>query len=109
MVTLQQFWPLAIDRTLSEWYTLIPDWGAGEPDPKELAHASFYDVIMEEDTAMLDQIQKAMRTQVLDGFLTSYHERRIYHHEASIDRVLGVENVRHDIRIPQLLPPVSLE
>jgi len=40
----------------------------------------------------------------MDGLLTSYHERRVYHHEASIDRLIGIENVPEHLRIPQILP-----
>ena len=107
-MTLQQFWPLGVDRTLSEWYTMIPDWGDGEPPAETEKRARYYGVIMEEDTEMLDQIQKAMKTQVLEGFLTSYHERRIYHHEASIDSFLG-NDVAQQNRIPQLLPVENVE
>ena len=107
-ITLQQFWPLDINRTLSEWYTMIPDWGAGELPEDSKNGAAYYGVVMDEDTEMLDQIQKAMQSQVLDGFLTSYHERRIYHHEVSIDRLLG-EKVREDMRMPQLLPLENVE
>ena len=107
-ITLQLFWPLDIDRTLSEWYTMVPDWGEGDPPAVNEEGVLYYGVIMDEDTEMLDQIQNAMKTQVLDGFLTSYHERRIYHHEASIDKHLG-ESVREDIRVPQLLPVANVE
>ena len=107
-ITLQQFWPLDINRTLSEWYTMVPDWGEGTPSEDVMNGAAYYGVVMDEDTEMLDQIQKAMQSQVLDGFLTSYHERRIYHHETSIDRILG-ENVREEMRMPQLLPVENVE
>ncbi|MEZ5597322.1 MAG: aromatic ring-hydroxylating dioxygenase subunit alpha [Pseudomonadales bacterium] len=103
-LTLQQFWPLGIDRTLSEWYVMLPDWGDRELSDEEKRGSVYYGVVMDEDTAMLDQIQKAMQTQVLDGFLTSYHERRIYHHEASVDRALGERCVPADMRVPQILP-----
>ena len=107
-ITLQLFWPIDINRTLSEWYTMIPDWGEGEPPEEIKTGAVYYGQVMDEDTEMLDRIQKAMQTQVLDGFLTSYHERRIYHHEASIDRLLG-DDVREDMRVAQLLPVENLE
>jgi len=87
---------------------MVPDWGEGDPPAVNEEGVLYYGVIMDEDTEMLDQIQNAMKTQVLDGFLTSYHERRIYHHEASIDKHLG-ESVREDIRVPQLLPVANVE
>ena len=87
---------------------MVPDWGEGTPSEDDMNGAAYYGVVMDEDTEMLDQIQKAMQSQVLDGFLTSYHERRIYHHETSIDRILG-ENVREEMRMPQLLPVENVE
>lgn len=103
-VTLQQFWPISVNRTLSEWYVLLPDWGDRALAPEATRAVAAYGVIMDEDTEMLDQIQKSMQSQVLDGFLLSYHERRIYHHEASVDTLIGVERLPEDMRIPQLLP-----
>jgi phenylpropionate dioxygenase-like ring-hydroxylating dioxygenase large terminal subunit len=103
-ITLQQFWPLSINRTLSEWYIMLPDWGDQELAPDTRRAVAAYGVIMDEDTGMFDQIQKAMQSEVLDGFLTSYHERRIYHHEASIDRMIGPDRLPEHLRIPQILP-----
>ena len=103
-ITLQQFWPMSIDRTLSEWYILLPDWGDRELTAADTRGVDYYGVIMDEDTAMLDQIQKAMQSQVLDGFLTSYHERRIYHHEASVDKLIGEDRIPDHMRVPQILP-----
>ena len=83
---------------------MVPDWGEGAA-PAELARVTAgYNVIMDEDTRYLEAVQKAMKSKTLDGFLTSYHERRIYHHEASIDRFIGIENVPEHMRVPQLLP-----
>ena len=83
---------------------MVPDWGEG-PAPAQFAKITEgYNVIMEEDTRYLEEVQKAMQSRTLDGFLTSYHERRIYHHEASIDRFIGIENVPEHLRVPQLLP-----
>ena len=107
-ITLQLFWPLDINRTLSEWYTMIPDWGDGEPPEETKMGSVYYRRVMDEDTEMLDQIQNAMQSQVLDGFLTSYHERRIYHHESSIDRLLG-DNIEERMRVPQLLTVENVE
>ena len=87
---------------------MIPDWGEGELPEETKMGSIYYGQVMDEDTEMLDQIQKAMQSQVLDGFLTSYHERRIYHHESSIDRLLG-DNVSEELRVAQLLPVENVE
>ena len=104
---LQTFWPISVDKTLSEWHVMRPDWGEGPPPAAFVNAAESYGVIMEEDTRYLEQVQKAMQSRTLDGFLTSYHERRIYHHEASIDRFIGIEKVPEHLRVPQLLPTVA--
>ena len=81
-------------------HTLALAKGDRELTDHEKSGAEIYRVIMDEDTEMLGQIQRAMKTQVL----TSYRERRIYHHEASIDKRVGIDRIREDMRIPQLLP-----
>ncbi len=103
-LVLQSFWPLAPNRTLSEWHMTAPDWGDGAP-PMDFDEAvNGYTTIMHEDTEYLEQVQKAIETGAIEGLLTSYHERRVYHHEASIDRLIGVENVPEHLRIPDILP-----
>jgi hypothetical protein len=102
-ITLQTFWPLAVDRTLLEWSTLMPDWGDGEPPQMGNERNLYFDTVMAEDTASMEPVQRSLRSAAFPGMLTSYHERRIYHHEASIDRLIGVERVPEELRIPQLL------
>tara|TARA_B100000686_G_scaffold292535_1_gene321300 strand:+ start:990 stop:2201 length:1212 start_codon:yes stop_codon:yes gene_type:complete len=106
-MTLQSFWPISVDRTLAEWHIMTPDWGEGECPEQFLDATKAYSLVMEEDTAYLEEIQKALRSKTLDGFLTSYHERRLYHHEASIDRFIGMDRIAADLRMSQALPLVD--
>jgi phenylpropionate dioxygenase-like ring-hydroxylating dioxygenase large terminal subunit len=103
-LTLQSFWPLSPNQTLSEWHIMVPDWGPGEPSAKLAASVDGYSTIMHEDTAYLEQVQKAIESGATEGLLTSYHERRVYHHEASIDRLIGIDNVPEQLRVKQILP-----
>jgi hypothetical protein len=59
---------------------------------------------MHEDTGYLEHVQKAIESGASEGMLTSYHERRVYHHEASIDRLIGIDNVPEHLRVEQILP-----
>ena len=105
-ITLQTFWPLAAERCLLEWSTMMPDWGDGEPPELGASRLTYFDKVMDEDTASMEPVQRALRSGAFPGMLTSYHERRIYHHEASIDRLIGPERVPEHLRIPQLLDVV---
>lgn len=102
-MTLQTFWPLAVDRTLLEWQSLLPDWGDGDPPTAGVERNLYFDTVMDEDTANMEPVQQSLRSPSFDGILTSYHERRIYHHEAAVDRLIGIENVPEHLRVPQLL------
>lgn len=102
-ITLQTFWPLAVDRTLLEWQTLRPDWGDGPMPESGVEHNLYFDKVMDEDTENMEPVQRSLRSPSFDGILTSYHERRIYHHEASVDRLLGIERVPEHLRVPQVL------
>ena len=100
---MQTFWPLAVDRTLIEWSTMVPDWGDGDPPELGSQRNRYYDKVMAEDTTHGAGPALAASPSCR-GILTSYHERRIYHHEASIDRLIGIDRVPEHLRVPQLLP-----
>ena len=102
-ITLQTFWPLTAERTLLEWSTMLPDWGNDEPPELGADRNAYFDKVMEEDCATMEPVQRALRSAGFPGMLTSYHERRIYHHEASIDRLIGPDRVPEHLRIPQVL------
>ena len=106
-MTLQSFWPISPNQTLSEWSVMVPDWGEGPPPEKSSVVVDGYTRIMHEDTGYLEHVQKAIESGAIKGLLTSYHERRVYHHEASIDRMIGVEHVPEHLRVQQILPVVD--
>ena len=103
-ITLQTFWPIDVDRTRLEWFTMVPDWGDGEPPAEGAVRNAYFDQVMEEDMASVEPIQLSLQAGAFDGPLTSYHERRIYHHEASVDRLIGVDRVPEHLRVAQVLP-----
>lgn len=102
-ITLLNYWPLAPDRTLIEWHAMVPDWGDGEPPESAADNVRRFDQVMSEDTEANVPVQKALQAGAFPGVLTSYHERRIYHLEASVDRLIGIDHVPEHLRVPQLL------
>ncbi len=103
-LTLLSFWPIDVDKTRLEWFTLAPDWGDGEPPSRTALQNQYFDQVMQEDTQSTVPIQKALQAGAFDGPLTSYHERRIYHLEASVDRLIGIDRVPERLRVDQTLP-----
>ncbi len=106
-ITLQTFWPIEVDKTLLEWFTMVPDWGDGDPPAKGVESNAYFDQVMLEDTQSVEPIQLSLQSGAFDGPLTSYHERRIYHHEASIDRLIGIERIPEHLRVAQVLDTVD--
>jgi len=106
-ITLQTFWPIEVDKTLLEWFTMVPDWGDGDPPTKGVESNAYFDQVMLEDTQSVEPIQLSLQSGAFDGPLTSYHERRIYHHEASIDRLIGIERIPEHLRVAQVLDTVD--
>jgi hypothetical protein len=102
-MTLQTFWPIAVDETVLEWWTMVPDWGDGDPPEWTRDRNAYFDQVMDEDTQSNEPVQRSLQAGAFPGILTSYHERRIYHHEASVDRLIGVDQVPEHLRVPQLL------
>lgn len=102
-ITLLSYWPLAVDRTLIEWHSLVPDWGEGDPPEAAQQNVDRFDQVMDEDTEANVPVQMALQSGAFPGVLTSYHERRIYHLEASLDRLIGIDNVPEHLRVPQML------
>ena len=45
-MTLQTFWPLDVDRTLLEWWTMVPDWGDGDPPAWTQERNDYFDQVM---------------------------------------------------------------
>jgi phenylpropionate dioxygenase-like ring-hydroxylating dioxygenase large terminal subunit len=101
------FWPLAIDQTRLDITWFATDWGEGEmPDEqREIwdARLTRFDTVMDEDYANLEPIQRSMETAAHGGQVINYQERRIWHVQAWIDKVIGPERIPEHLRVPDLL------
>jgi phenylpropionate dioxygenase-like ring-hydroxylating dioxygenase large terminal subunit len=97
------FWPLGLDRTRIVVAQYGPDWGDGpRPAGWEKKIASF-DILMEEDVLNLEPMQHSIEAAAHKGIPLSYQERRIWHLNAEITRLLGAENVPEPLAVPDLL------
>ncbi len=101
------FWPLAIDRTRLDITWFAADWGEGEM-PAEQAEIwkqrlSRFDIVMDEDYENLEPIQRSMESAAHGGQAINYQERRIWHVQAWIDKVIGAERIPEHLRVADLL------
>jgi phenylpropionate dioxygenase-like ring-hydroxylating dioxygenase large terminal subunit len=65
----------------------------------------FNSEVLFEDLSVLPGIQTSISAGTLDAVTLNYQERRIYHVHEAIDRVVGVERVPPDLRVPAVLGP----
>ncbi len=102
-----RFWPLTIDRTRLDITWFAADWGDGEmpQEQREIWDARLirFDKVMDEDYENLAPIQRSMETAAHGGQVINYQERRIWHVQAWIDKVIGSERIPEHLRVPDLL------
>ena len=98
------FWPLAIDKTLFEVWTMAPDWGDGEgPDYWTENNGERLTQVLLEDTEFGVWIQKSMESYGFRSVPLSYQEARIYHWNQQADRVIGIKNIPPELRVEQVI------
>ncbi len=101
------FWPLAINQTRLDITWFAADWGEGEmPDEQReiwKSRLTRFDTVMDEDYQNLEPIQRSMETAAHGGQVINYQERRIWHVQAWIDKVIGPDRVPEHLRVPDLL------
>jgi phenylpropionate dioxygenase-like ring-hydroxylating dioxygenase large terminal subunit len=101
------FWPLAIDRTRLDITWFASDWGDGEmpPDLAQIWHHRLtrFDTVMDEDYENLEPIQRSMEFAAHGGQAINYQERRIWHVQAWIDKVIGPDRIPDHLRVADLL------
>ena len=87
------FWPVDIETTYAEIHWFTPDLeGAPLPDVWE-SRIRGLDIVLGEDIQYMPGIQKSLQSRVIEGILTNYQERRIYHWHEELDRRIGQENI----------------
>jgi phenylpropionate dioxygenase-like ring-hydroxylating dioxygenase large terminal subunit len=98
------FWPISINQTLFETWTMVPDWGDGEgPDYWTVNNGESLNKVLLEDTEFGEAIQKSMESYGFKGVPLSYQEARIYHWNQQADRVIGIDNIPRELRVEQVM------
>ena len=62
-----------------------------------------FDAVMDEDYENLEPIQRSMESAAHGGQALNYQERRIWHVQAWIDKVIGPERIPEHLRVADLL------
>jgi len=101
------FWPIAIDRTRLDIVWFAADWGDGDLPSAQAEiwqrRLTRFDAVMDEDYENLEPIQRSMESAAHGGQALNYQERRIWHVQAWIDKVIGPERIPEHLRVADLL------
>jgi hypothetical protein len=98
------FWPLSINQTLFETWTLAPDWPEdAKPDVWTDNDGESLNAVLLEDTGFGEKIQKAMESSGFQGVPLSYQEARIYHWNQTADKMIGLENIPEELQVKQVI------
>ena len=98
------FWPLDQQTTRIDWIHYAPrDWDGDEPPAHWQARLARFDQVMAEDAMNMAPMQRSLESPGLRGIPINYQERRIWHFNEEVDRVIGVERVPAQLRVPPLL------
>jgi len=82
------FFPDGPGRTHLRIYHYGPDWGEGDPPDGWDARIAQYAEIIDEDIENMNPMHRAMEAPNFTGVPLSYQERRIWHFNETIDRVI---------------------
>jgi hypothetical protein len=58
---------------------------------------------MAEDFWNMAPMQRSLRSPAMRGVPINYQERRIWHFHEQLDRMIGVDRIPPELRVPQLL------
>jgi phenylpropionate dioxygenase-like ring-hydroxylating dioxygenase large terminal subunit len=97
------FFPDGPKRTKLQIYHFAPSWGGGPYPPEWDKRMETFGTIIDEDVENLAPMFRAMEAPNFDGVPLSYQERRIWHFNETIDRVIGVEKIPEHLRVAPLL------
>ena len=99
------FWPIDEATTRIDWthYALEDFADEGELPPHWKARLDNFDRIMDEDFWNMAPMQRSLRSPAMRGVPINYQERRIWHFHEQLDRMIGIERIPPELRVPQLL------
>lgn len=97
------YWPLGVGKTRIDvgWYGV--NWGSADRPAGWESRLETWNRIMEEDMRNLEPMQESINAATHAGFPLSYQERRIWHYNTQIDRMIGEHRIPESLRAPDLL------
>lgn len=97
------FWPTGINTTHVEIIITEPE-NCPDMDPAIAQNTvERFAAVMQEDMSNVAAVQQSFASGVLPSIRLGYQERRIYQFHEQLDRDIGAENVRPELRIKPLL------
>jgi choline monooxygenase len=95
------FWPKTARSMIVDVHWFGPDDSQGhEMWPTRISN---FERILEEDTQFAPRIQESVETAGFKGMHVSYAERRIYHWHEELDRRIGIDRIRPELRVRPML------
>jgi hypothetical protein len=58
---------------------------------------------MQEDFWNMAPMQRSLESPAMRGMPINYQERRIWNFHEQVDRMIGIDNIPENLRVPQLL------
>ncbi len=84
-----QLWPLGLTETEIEVSWVVGDWGEGPPPQHWLDAVKIFDVVLRENLPNLEAVTRALDSPGAQRMQLGYQERRILHHHAQLDAMIG--------------------
>ena len=100
------FWPIDRRSTLIVWTHYAPSDMPFDADnlPQHWnERLDRFDQIMAEDFWNMAPMQRSIESPAMRGVPINYQERRIWHFHEQLDRMIGIERIPAELRVPQLL------
>jgi phenylpropionate dioxygenase-like ring-hydroxylating dioxygenase large terminal subunit len=98
------FWPLDKRTTRLEWIHYAPtDWDGDALPSHWVERLERFDQVMDEDIRNMAPMQHSLESPAIRGIPINYQERRIWHFNEQVDRVIGPERILDELRVPPLL------
>ncbi len=100
------FWPLDQGTTRLDWIHYAPKTWEGDTLPTAWQRRlAGFDLIMQEDVRNMAPMQRSLESPAMRGVPINYQERRIWHLHEQIDRTIGIDRIRPEWRVAQVLEP----
>ncbi len=97
------FWPVTAETMRIECHWFSPDRDDLEDDELWQTRIDNFERILFEDTQFAPQIQESVESPGFRGISLNYQERRIYHWHEELDRRIGEDSIRDELRVEQCL------